>query len=74
MAVPLCTPETDQLAKEYFKRKASTAVRMGICVSCKSKVKLLDFTKAGRGDDYQEYKQDGLCLACIQELDAPFNN
>lgn len=61
----------DQLAKSFFKRKASTAIAMGICVACKAKVRLLHYTQTDRVDEYEEYKTDGLCIACNDELNGP---
>lgn len=71
MAIPNVTKATDELAKDFFKRKASTAVRMGICVSCKSKVRTSQFDHDELGKlAFASYKEDGLCLSCNSELGA----
>lgn len=71
MPIPSVSTETDEIAKEFFGRKASVSVKMGKCVSCRADVRLLQYTKSERVPEYEEYKRDGLCIFCNDELSAP---
>jgi len=64
MATPNTTHTVEQLSKEFFKRSAGVSIRMGVCVSCRQPAKKKDFTSADCVDQFEEYKQDGLCFRC----------
>ena len=68
MATPNTTTSIDFHAKNFFNRMASVAVRMGVCISCQKSSKKKDFVAAGFGDQFEEYKTDGLCFRCNGEL------
>jgi hypothetical protein len=53
--------EMDKTSKELFGRKASFAIKRGICVSCKKKALKNSFRSE---EAYREYKECGLCQEC----------
>ena len=57
----------NDVAKEMFGRKLSTALALNYCVSCGPEKKVL---KSKVGDvAFASWKKDGLCPACNRTLD-----
>ena len=57
--------EMDRVSKELFGRKASFAIKRGVCVSCKKKARKNSFRTE---EAYQEYKECGLCQECEDDM------
>ena len=58
-------------AKELFGRTVKTAVATKTCVSCK---RYTDKSFFDTPEGYKEFKEDGLCHACVDELNSPVSN